>query len=246
MNTHFSDIWSRLKWYIWVFLVFWVIGGIFFFSFGYKESFLVLNRLNTPVLDFLMPHYTHLGHGALVSVLFVLSVRRLDLDISISLILSLLVVWVFVWLGKHTWFEHWHRPVTVIWSKKIHFISLAQERFHTFPSGHSAVATTVFFFITAYAGKFNPLHGLGLGLIAVTACYSRLYIGVHFLGDLIAGSMIGVFSGLAVYYVVKSKMGNWLASLSASKKEKLKKGIYLFGAVALAIDLFFLYTQNYQ
>ena len=194
----------------------------------------------------IMPHYTHLGHGALVSVLFVLLVRKLDLEIIISLMLSLLVVWFFVWLGKHIYFESWHRPITVFWDQKIHFISLAGERFHTFPSGHSAVATTAFFFIAAYFGRLKSIHGLWIGIIGLTACYSRLYIGVHFLGDLIAGSMIGVFSSLTVYYVVKNKISPKINILAEERKKKLRNGIYIIGGLLLALDLVFIYIQHYQ
>jgi undecaprenyl-diphosphatase len=59
---------------------------------------------------------------------------------------------------------------------------------HSFPSGHSAAA---FAFATGVAHVSHlaavPLYGLGT-LVA----YSRVHTGVHYPGDVIAGSLLGV------------------------------------------------------
>jgi membrane-associated phospholipid phosphatase len=59
---------------------------------------------------------------------------------------------------------------------------------HSFPSGHSAAA---FAFATGVAHISHvaavPLYGLGT-LVA----YSRVHTGVHYPGDVIAGSLLGV------------------------------------------------------
>jgi undecaprenyl-diphosphatase len=38
---------------------------------------------------------------------------------------------------------------------------------------------------------------------AIITCYSRIYLGVHYLGDVICGSILGFISGLLVYYIYK-------------------------------------------
>ena len=57
----------------------------------------------------------------------------------------------------------------------------------SFPSGHSAAA---FAFATG-VGHILPLAAVPLRLLATAVAYSRVHTGVHYPGDVIAGSLIG-------------------------------------------------------
>ena len=245
LNSELKEIIHRLSGYLAVFIVFWAIGGVFLFLLGYKESFFELNQFHISFLDIIMPHYTHLGHGALVSLLFILLVPRLDLEIAFALIISLILVAVFVNLGKFYWFEDWDRPLAIFKKRTIHFISLTPNYYHAFPSGHSAVAATAFFFIAAYSGKAKPLYGIFWALVAVSACYSRLYIGVHFLGDIVAGSFMGVGLSLGGYYFVRRTWGKRLRNLPDSSENNIRKWLKIITLILLAFDLYVLLNQNY-
>ena len=58
----------------------------------------------------------------------------------------------------------------------------------SFPSGHSAAA---FAFATG-AGHVMPVAAIPLRLLATAVAYSRVHTGVHYPGDVVAGSLIGV------------------------------------------------------
>ena len=60
----------------------------------------------------------------------------------------------------------------------------------SFPSGHAASA---FAFATGVA-RVAPRVGLPLRLLAGAVAYSRVHTGVHFPGDVIAGSIAGVMA----------------------------------------------------
>jgi membrane-associated phospholipid phosphatase len=64
----------------------------------------------------------------------------------------------------------------------------------SFPSGHSASG---FAFAGAVAGS---MPGLAIALrgLAATVAYSRVHTGVHYRGDVVAGSLIGATVGEAV------------------------------------------------
>ncbi|WP_424890288.1 bifunctional phosphatase PAP2/diacylglycerol kinase family protein [Streptomyces sp. XH2] len=64
----------------------------------------------------------------------------------------------------------------------------------SFPSGHSASAVA---FVTGVALE-NPVWGLALAPLAASVCFSRVYTGVHYPGDVLAGAVLGAGAAFAV------------------------------------------------
>lgn len=69
-----------------------------------------------------------------------------------------------------------------------------QPRTTSFPSGHSASA----FAFTAGVALEHPLWGAALAPVAVSVAFSRVYTGVHYPSDVLAGAALGVAAGLVV------------------------------------------------
>ena len=63
-----------------------------------------------------------------------------------------------------------------------------QPRTTSFPSGHAASAAG---FVAGAASEY-PLLALPLGVLAGAICYSRVYTGAHYPGDVFAGASVGV------------------------------------------------------
>jgi undecaprenyl-diphosphatase len=84
----------------------------------------------------------------------------------------------------------------------------------SFPSGHAATA-----FATAIAvGAFYPrLRWLLLGLAAVVGL-SRIYLGVHYMLDVLAGTALGIGVGLAVVWGTR-RLTAWLGRSGRSPQE---------------------------
>ncbi|WP_327306707.1 phosphatase PAP2 family protein [Streptomyces sp. NBC_01298] len=69
-----------------------------------------------------------------------------------------------------------------------------QPRTTSFPSGHSASA----FAFTAGVALESPLWGAALAPVAASVAFSRVYTGVHYPSDVLAGAALGVAAGVVV------------------------------------------------
>jgi undecaprenyl-diphosphatase len=69
----------------------------------------------------------------------------------------------------------------------------------SFPSGHAATSVAGAIVLTFLLGRW----GLALGVLAAAVCFSRVYIGVHYPLDVVAGALLGAVVGLAAVAVVR-------------------------------------------
>lgn len=69
----------------------------------------------------------------------------------------------------------------------------------SFPSGHAATSVAGAVILTYLIGR----GGVWLGLLAAAVAFSRVYVGVHYPGDVLAGAVLGAAVGLAAIYLVR-------------------------------------------
>ncbi len=67
-------------------------------------------------------------------------------------------------------------------------------RHNSFPSGHTATT----FALAAVVAWYFPAWAIPLFLLAAVVGYSRVYVGVHFLSDVVVAAVIGLISAAAV------------------------------------------------
>lgn len=209
---------------LYYYYAFLIIGLIFIFVFPKAESFLILNRLHSPLLDRVMPYVTFFGDGffaAIVALFFLIYRIRYGIYLALTFISSGIIVQFL----KRLVFEDKLRPVA-------YFNELAMDIYtipaydtplmFSFPSGHSTTAFACFVGIS-FLVKQGYLK-LSLTLIAILAGYSRVYLAVHFPVDVIAGSLIGVLTSYIFYHWVFQWKKSWLDVSLGSRiiKPKLK------------------------
>lgn len=73
-----------------------------------------------------------------------------------------------------------------------------RPRFYSFPSGHT---TASFAMVGVAILRCRPLVFLPIILIAILISFSRIYLRVHYLTDVLAGAILGMSSGMATVFV---------------------------------------------
>lgn len=84
-------------------------------------------------------------------------------------------------------------------SEMIHIVDNHRGGRYGFPSSHTSNSWGLVFFVGLLLRR--RLLTTFLACWALLLCYSRLYLGVHYPGDLLAGMMLGAVVASVVYYV---------------------------------------------
>lgn len=85
-------------------------------------------------------------------------------------------------------------------SEFIHIVNGYRGGRYGFPSCHAANCFAVLTFLSLLIR--NRMFTISMLIWALINCYSRMYLGVHYPGDLIAGAVLGYLCGLTMYAIV--------------------------------------------
>lgn len=166
------------------------------------------NAHHSPWLDKFFNQMTLLGDW----VIYVLAVAvgwRISHRRALATVMALALSGLLVSLLKFQVFDERKRPAGIYPSGTLRQVECeTHHQAHSFPSGHTT---------TAFAGFcclafFTRSRGLqfAFGLAAVAVAYSRLYLGQHFLGDTLAGAMLGTLCALSSEYLFFHWKPRWL------------------------------------
>jgi membrane-associated phospholipid phosphatase len=78
------------------------------------------------------------------------------------------------------------------------------SKYHAFPSGH-VVASTAFFAVLVFA---NRRIGLPCLAIPILIGFSRIYLGAHYLSDVVCAAVLGILCALLVWRFALLKIEN--------------------------------------
>ncbi|MBI5872400.1 phosphatase PAP2 family protein [archaeon] len=103
---------------------------------------------------------------------------------------------------------------------------------YSFPSGHATLAGAVVGYFWKQVQKFEKVIVV---LLTLLVAFSRIYLGAHFLSDVLAGLLVGFFVG---------KLNCWLRKRTEHmhfKITKFREEVLLFGfvIVSIAVMVFF-------
>ena len=165
----------------------------------------IQNNLRCGILTPVMRVITTLGNGGafwIVLTLLLLLVfkrtRRMGVYCAASMLLTLLVVNLCIKpLAART------RPYELIEGLQI---LVSRPHDYSFPSGHSANSLTCAWTIFRLAPK---KYGVPALVLAVLIALSRLYVGVHFPTDVLAGAAIGILLSEVALRALRRPLRAW-------------------------------------
>lgn len=155
-----------------------------FDSFCYKY----ISLLICPKMTFFVKFITSFG-GATALISFALIIMLLSKEKKYGVFAgsNLLIVYLFNLLLKSIFSRP--RPID---------INLIEESGYSFPSGHAMISTAFYGFLiyliwqTKFNKKIKWLYTVLLSILILLICTTRVYLGVHYASDVVAGFFVAI------------------------------------------------------
>ncbi|EFB31486.1 PAP2 family protein [Segatella oris F0302] len=91
-------------------------------------------------------------------------------------------------------------------SSMVHVVDGYRGGAYGFPSNHASNTWGLAFFITFLFRRYKLTFFFFLWALLV--CYSRMYLGVHYFGDLLIGALLALAGASTVFYVFRKVSGD--------------------------------------
>ena len=197
----------KIRFFFITYLLLFGLGVGYFIFNDHGDLVLSFNGLHVPFFNFFFKYWTYTGDWLFASmvVLIVLFFRFKD---GLVLGMVLIVQGLLIALFKQLLFRDVPRPKTYFEGARV--LDLIEgvkiQDFDSFPSGHTMTAFAMVGFL-ALVSQSNK-KALTLLSAAVLTGISRIYLGHHFLIDILAGSLIGLFVALLFYFLFERYLNN--------------------------------------
>ena len=192
---------KREKYILILFAVVFIMAIGFLLMYGKIESHMMLNTYHAPLLDTFFKYFTQIGGWvpcAVAGILLVFKKWRVAVVILAAQLIATLITSPIKRIIRAP------RPSVVLSEMGIQFPTVEGVDLHStlsFPSGHTSAA---FAFCIALAIFCPKIWQKTLFLIlAIMGGYSRIYLSQHFIEDVLAGAIIGIFSAYIGYLALR-------------------------------------------
>lgn len=120
-------------------------------------------------------------------------------------------------------------------SSMVHVVQGYRGGAYGFPSSHASNTWGISLF-AIYLLRRKPFS-IFLCLWALVTCYSRMYLGVHYFGDILVGSVIGIIYATAAYLIYKRNGKTYVESFQPPQPIRYAYIPILVGCMTIVILL---------
>ncbi|KYG73646.1 MULTISPECIES: phosphatase PAP2 family protein [Roseivirga] len=199
----------------WLTAIYFVLGGILMVFTAHGDVVLWLNDNHSVFSDFFFKYWTHVGDGFVLAIV-ALGYLFLNYHKFLTLLIAIVFQTIFVHIFKQWLYAGEPRPKLYFEDQldTLNFVDGVTVRsFDAFPSGHTASAFTLAFFLMLVIR--STTWRVVFFFSAVLVGVSRMYILQHFARDVYFGSLFGILSVVLAYMIMAPK----------SEYPKLQKGL---------------------
>lgn len=167
-------------------------------NYGVEILDFINNNLHSPIMDKVMVAITSLGNGGLIWILISLGLmitpkyRKVGIMAICALILTTII-------GEGILKHLVRRPRPFTSLSDIELLITAPTSY-SFPSGHTGSS----FAVAGVIGSKIKKSRFYVFSLAILIAFSRMYLYVHYPGDVIGGIILGLFSSQIVLYIFKT------------------------------------------
>jgi len=181
------------------------------------DLIIAIQQIHGPVLDSIFRAITSIGEEEFF--LFLLPLLFWCVDFGMGVRLTVLLLFSSYLNVSLKGFLQQPRPFDLDPS-----VQLSDAEGYGLPSGHAQSATVVWGYVAAWSRK-RWAWGVAIALVVLIG-FSRIYLGVHFPTDVLAGWAIGAVL-LALYLALQPGTERWLSRLSLGQQVLLALAVPL-------------------
>ncbi len=170
-----------------------VLVAAFAAIYGKNDSFLIINKFNSPSFDYFFEYFTYLGDG-MIWIPLLVYVFLYKRDFLFTIIAAFAICTLLTQFSKWVVFADALRPLGLLKNQVRMVPGVEVHSTSSFPSGHTSIAFT-YALLMAFLLKRN-FWTFFFPLVAFFVGYSRVYLAQHFVTDVFAGIIVGMASAL--------------------------------------------------
>lgn len=200
-----------------------------------KQILLYLNGMHTPFFDYLMWYVSKTATWSLMLVVLLYLLFKDNWRSAVVVVIGIALTITFadqiasgILKGTVERFRPTHSPEI---GDLVQIVRGYRGGLYGFVSSHAANTIGVSMFLTLLFR--NRTLSVTLFVWAIFVSYSRIYLGVHYLGDILGGACVGLFSGLVVFVIYK-----WLKKTSKVNSKFILNDFSQKNANILTIAIF--------
>lgn len=202
------QLFKGMVWYFIPQVLFWLFCGWFLFQHGEKDSFLLLNSFNSPNIDHPALWLTEISGGLILVSLFVIRYAKSRPAESLLGIIIVFIAWYTCITIKYNFYPHWKNPSALLKGYTVHLLGTDLQPEINFPSAHAVIVAALFTFL-AWLFSYSKKCLIVLSVVAIILCLTRIYTGWAFLGDVLAGNLLGTVIALICIPWLAAKTERW-------------------------------------